>query len=124
MSSDTNSTAVLQYLEKNETNTTNIYLTPFKNCPNATLEEDFELYQKNVIDENQELFMYLMWSLLLIGIAHAYSEWRNESKNGIKSAILVDFILNYRLVIESLEEVDEKNKSDVGNEEIEIDTPN
>ena len=93
MSSDTNSTAVLQYLEKNDTNTTNIYLTPFKNCPNATLEEDFEPYQMNLLDENQELFMYLMCSLLLIGIVHAYSEWRNESKNVIKSAILVDFIL-------------------------------
>ena len=122
MSSDTNSTAVLQDLEKNETNTTNIYLTPFKNCPNATFEEDFEPYQKNVIDENQELFMYLIWSLLLIGIAPAYSEWRNESKNGIKSALVVDFILNYRLV-ESLEEVDEENKSDV-EKEIEIDNPN
>ena len=126
MSYDTNSTAVLQDLEKNETNTTNIYLTPFKNCPNATLEEDFEPYQKNVIDENQELFMYLIWSLLLIGIAHAYSEWRNESKNGIKSALVVDFILNERLVVESLEEVDEENKSDIENEneEMEIDNPN
>ena len=98
MSSDTNSTAVLQDLEKNETNTTNIYLTPFKNCPNTTLEEDFEPYQMNVLDEKQELFMYLMWSLLLIGIAHAYSEWRNEVKNGIKTATLVDFIFNYRLL--------------------------
>ena len=35
----------------------------------------------------------------------------------------VDFILNYRLV-ESLEEVDEENKSDIGNEEMEIDNPN
>ena len=84
----------------------------------------------NVLDEKQELFMYLMWSLLLIGIAHAYSEWRNEVKNGIKTATLVDFIFNYRLVvckilvIESLEEDDEQNKSDIGNEEMEIDNPN
>ena len=102
----------LQHLEKNETNVTNAFLTPFKNCPNATLEEDFDPYQMNVVDENQELFMYLMWTLLVIGIAHVYFECRNDAKNGVKSTNLVDFIMNTRLV-EALEEIEEQYQSDI-----------
>ena len=85
MLSDANSTEVLQYLEKNETNTTNIYLTPFKNCPNTTLEEDFEPYQMNVVEGNLVLFMYLMWFLLVIGIV-------NESRKDVKSPNISEFL--------------------------------
>ena len=35
----------LQHIEKNETNITYAFLTPFQNCPNATKEHDFEVYQ-------------------------------------------------------------------------------
>ena len=122
-SSDAANSTWLQHLEKNDTNVTYAFLTPFKNCPNATLEEDFDPFQLNVVDANIELFTYLMWSLLVIGIAHVYFEWRNDAKNGVKSPTVGNFFSNKCLIL-ALADIEEQNQSDIGNEEMTIDTPN
>ena len=64
-----------------------------------------------------------MWSLLVIGIAHVYFEWRNDAKNGVKSPTVENFFSNKCLIL-ALADIEEHNQSDIGNEEMTIDTPN
>ena len=61
-----------------------------------------------------------MWSLLVI---HVYFEWRNDAKNGVKSPTVGNFFFNKCLIL-ALADIEEQNQSDIGNEEMTIDTPN
>ena len=98
------------WLQQHEKNETNVFLTPFNNCDNVTLEQNFGPNQMNVVEGNLVLFMYLMWFLLVIGIV-------NESRKDVKSPNISEFLSNTEL-LKLLEEIDKQNKLDIGNEDI------
>ena len=98
------------WLQQHEKNETNVFLKPFNNCDNVTLEQNFEPYQMNVVEGNLVLSMYLMWFLLVIGIV-------NESRKDVNSPNISEFLSNTEL-LKLLEEIDKQNKSDIGNEDI------